>query len=88
VVKIISGDRAKIKTCCEFGDLSDQIDQADQEHDTEKAEELSQRADELESKLGPEFSALADRLKDMEPNSKDGQEIGSIFEKLDKLCED
>jgi hypothetical protein len=88
VAKIISGDRAKIKTYCEFGDLSDQIGQAEEEHDTKKAEELSQRAEELERKLGPEFTALADRLKDTDPNSKDGQEIGSIFDKLDKLCED
>jgi hypothetical protein len=88
VVKILSGNKAKIQIYCEFGDLSDQIDQADQEQDTKKAEELSQRAEELEKKLGPEFSALADRLKDMDPNSKDGQEIGSIFEKLDNLCED
>jgi hypothetical protein len=88
VAKIISGDRAKIKTYCEFADLSDQIGEAEEEHEAKKAEELSQRAGELEKKLGPEFTALADRLKDMDPNSKDGHEIGSIFDKLDKLCED
>jgi hypothetical protein len=87
VVKIISGDRAKIQIYCEFGDLSDQIDQADREQDTKKAEELSHRVEELEGKLGPEFSALANKLKDMDPNSQDGHDIGSIFDKMDKLCE-
>ena len=47
-----------------------------------------EKIDELGSKLGPEFVALADALKNMDPNSQDGKEIGSIFDKLDKLCED
>jgi len=88
VVKIISGDKRKIETYCELADLDDQIEEAKQEQDTEKAEELSQKIDELGSKLGPEFVALADALKNMDPNSQDGKEIGSIFDKLDKLCED
>jgi hypothetical protein len=88
LVKVISGDRRKIESYCELADLSDQIDEAKQEQDTEKAEELSQKVDELGSKLGPEFVALADALKNMDPNSEDGQQISSIFDKLDKLCED
>jgi hypothetical protein len=50
--------------------------------------ELSQKVDELGSKLGPEFVALADALKNMDPNSENGQQIGSIFDKLDELCQD
>jgi len=88
VVKIVSSDKRKLQTYCEFADLSDQIDQAHQEQDTEKAEELSQKVDELGRKLGPEFVALADALKNMDPNSQDGQEIGSIFDKLDEFCGD
>jgi hypothetical protein len=60
VVKIISGDKRKIETYCEFVDPGDQIDEAKDAQDTEKAEELSQKVDELGRKLGPEFSALAD----------------------------
>ena len=86
VVKIISGDKRKIATYCEFADLGDQIDEAKDSQDTEKAEELSQKVDELGRKLGPEFVALADALKNTDPNSEDGKEIGSIFDKLDKLC--
>jgi hypothetical protein len=41
--------------------------------------------DELERKL-PEYTALVDGLKDMDPNSEDAQEIGSIILKLDELC--
>jgi hypothetical protein len=88
VVKIISGDKRKIETYCEFADLNDQIDEAKDEQDTEKAKELSQKVDELGGNLGAEFSALADTLKNMDPNSQAGQEIGSIFDKLDALCED
>jgi hypothetical protein len=88
VVNIISGDKDKIESYCELADLNDQIDEAKQEQDMEKAVELSQKIDELGSNLGPEFVALADALKKMDPNSEDGKEIGSIFDKLDKLCED
>jgi hypothetical protein len=88
VVKIISGDKSKIETYCEFAHLGDQIDEATDQQDIEKAEELSQKANDLGRKLGPEFTALADTLKNMVPNSQEGQEISSIFDKLDGLCED
>ena len=54
--------RSKTQTYCEFADLSDQIGQANEEQDTEKADELSKKADEFERKLGPEFVALAEEL--------------------------
>jgi hypothetical protein len=59
----------------------------DEEQDTKKAEELSQKIVELEGKLGPEYVALLCTLNDIDPNSKDGQEIGSMFEALDRFCE-
>jgi hypothetical protein len=83
VVKIISGDKLKTQTYCEIAELSDQIDQ---EEDPTKAEELSQKRDQLERKLGSEFVALVGGLKDIDPNSQDGQEIGSILQELDKFC--
>jgi hypothetical protein len=49
---------------------------------------LSEQADELLKKLGPEFSTLADNMKDIDPTSQDGREIGSIIDKLDQLCGD
>jgi len=88
LVKIISSDKLKIQTYCEIADLNDEIDQANQNQDTKKVEELSLKADELEKKLGPEISALVDSLKDVDPNSQDGRDIGSILDKLDEFCGD
>jgi hypothetical protein len=86
LVEMTSGDKQKIKTYCEFADLSDQIGQANEAQDTKKADELSKKADDLEKKLGPEFVALASELSKLDPNSQDSREIGSILDKLDELC--
>jgi hypothetical protein len=88
MVNVIRGDKLKIQTYCEISDLDDQIDDAKLNQDTKKAMELSAQEDELKKKLGPEFSALADDMKDIDPNSQDGREIGSIIDKLDLLCGD
>ena len=87
MVNIISGDKLKIQTYCEILDLDDQIDDANLNQDTKRVTELSEQADELKKKLGPEFSTLAN-LKDIDPNSQVGREIGSIIDKLDLLCGD
>jgi hypothetical protein len=85
VVKIISGDKLKTQTYCEIAELSDQIDE---EENPTKAEELSHKVNKLEEKLGPEYLALVGGLKDIDPNSQDAQEIGSILEALDRFCGD
>jgi hypothetical protein len=86
VIKIISGDKAKIHTYCDIVKLGDQIEQAGEKKDTKKADELSQKIDELGKQLGPEYVALMDGLRDIDPESEDGQEIGSMFTTFDKLC--
>jgi hypothetical protein len=86
LVNIISADKLKMQTYCEILDLDDQIDDANLNQDTKKATELSGQADELRKKLGPEFSTLAKDLKDIDPNSQDGREIGSIINRLDQTC--
>lgn len=83
---VISSDKLKTQTFCEMADLGNQLDRADRANDTKKTEEVSQKMDELEKKL-PEYTAIVDGLKDMEPNSEDAQEIGSIILKLDELCD-
>jgi hypothetical protein len=88
VVEIVSSDKHKLQTYCEFAELSDQIGEANEDGDTKKAQELSQKINELGTKLGPEFVALADAPKNTDPNSQVGPEIGLIFNKLDALCED
>jgi hypothetical protein len=66
--------------------LSGQIDQAARQKDTKKVDALSQRADELEKQLGPEYRTLFDALNDADPDSKDVQDILSMFDQLDGIC--
>jgi hypothetical protein len=86
VVSIITGDTAKSQTYCQVLALSDELDQVDRHKDPKKAEDLSQKVDDLQKKLGPEYLALLENLDDVDPDSKDGQEIVSTFDKLDKSC--
>lgn len=88
VAGIIAGDKTKAQTYCQVLDLSDELDQVDQKKEGKKAEDLSQKINELQKNLGPEYLALLEALKDVDPNSKDGQEIVSIFDKLDSSCGD
>ena len=88
VVTIISSDKAKTQAYCQINDLGEQIDEADQQKDRKKAEALAQKMNELEKQLGPEYLALVEATKDVDPNSKEGQDIESLFEKLDDFCPD
>jgi hypothetical protein len=86
LVKTISGDKAKTQTYCDIGKLGDQIEEAEQKKDMKKIDELNQKMEELATKLGPEYVALMGGLQDIDPNSKDGQDISLALEGLDKLC--
>ena len=88
VVSIIKGDKAKAQTYCQILNFGDELDEVDEQRDRKQAEDLSQKIGELEKTLGPEYLALADKLKDMDSTSREGKEIGSIFESLDQSCED
>jgi hypothetical protein len=85
---LLKAIRLKTQTYCQILDLGDQLDQIDEEKGPKKAEDLSQKIDELEKTLGPEYLALANGLEHMDPASPEGQEIVSIIESLDKSCED
>ena len=87
VVKIISGDSARVQAYCETIKLGDQMDQAEQNNDSDKAEGLSKKIDELNQKLGPEYLKLGQDLQDIDPNSQDGLELGRTLAALDKLCQ-
>jgi hypothetical protein len=86
VVSIISGNKAKTQAYCQIANLGDQIGEADQQKDRKKAEALAQKMNELEKQLGSKYLALVDETQDVDPNSKEGQEIESLFDKLDKSC--
>ena len=82
VLKIISGDKAKTQTYCDMTKIGKQFAEADEK----KADELNQKIDELEKKLGPEYVALMNGFQDIDSQSEIGQEIGSMFTALDNLC--
>jgi len=86
LVKTISGDKAKTQTYCDIGKLGDQIEDAEQKNDMKRIDELNQKMEELARKLGPEYVALMGELQDIDPNSKDAQDVSSALEGLDKLC--
>ena len=86
VVKTISGDKIKTETYCDIGKLGEQIEEAEKKNDMKKIDELNKKMDELATKLGPEYVALMGQLEDIDPSSKEGQDISSALGGLDKLC--
>jgi hypothetical protein len=87
VVSIIKDDKAKTQVYCEINDLGEQIGEADQKMNDNKAEALSRQVTELEKKLGPEYFALVNDLNNVDPNSPEGREIDSILAPLDDSCD-
>jgi predicted transcriptional regulator len=85
VVRIISRDKAKSQIYCQVADLRNEIDQ---EKDSKKAQVLFRKMNELEKQLGPEYSAFVAHSQDVDPDSKDGQDIISTFDELDEACPD
>ena len=87
VVGTIAGDKAKTQTYCQMLDLRDQLEEADEKKDRKKAKTLSERIDQLQKQLGPEFVTLINRLKHIDLGSPDGREIDSIIVSLEQSCE-
>jgi predicted transcriptional regulator len=85
VVRIISGDKAKSQIYCQIADLGNEIDQ---EKDSKKAQVLFRTMNELQKRLGPEYIAFLADSQDVDPDSKDGQDIISTFDELDEACPD
>jgi hypothetical protein len=86
VVSIIRGDKAKSQVYCQINSLGGEIDLAAQARDEQKADTLTKRINDLEKQLGPEYPALFDALENADPNTKEFQDIMSLFENLDKSC--
>jgi predicted nucleic acid-binding Zn-ribbon protein len=68
------------------GGVAKQIDEAESEKDRKKAEVLSQKLTELETKLGPDYLALIESLRNANLTSEDGQAIMSAFDTVDESC--
>jgi hypothetical protein len=86
VVKMISGDKAKVKIYCDMAKLGDEMDAADKKKDTKKVEALSAKMDAMTAKLGPDYGKLMDGLQAMSPDSKEAKDIGAVMDTLDKQC--
>jgi hypothetical protein len=71
---------------CQINSLGGEIDMAAQAKDEQKADALTKKINDLEKQLGPEYLALFDTLNSADSNSKDFQDIMSLFDNLDKSC--
>jgi hypothetical protein len=86
VVSIIRGDKANAQAYCQINSLGGEIDLAAQARDEQKADVLTKKINDLEKQLGPEYLALFDALNNADQNSKDFQDILSMFDTLDQSC--
>jgi len=86
IVSSIRGDRAKTQAYCQINSLDGEINLAAQARDEQKADVLTTKINDLEKQLGPEYRALFDALNNADPNSKDFQDILSMFDTLDQSC--
>ena len=86
VVGIIGGDKAKTQAYCQIAIVGEQMNEAVQTKDKKKFDELAQKLPELEKNLGPEYLGLVESLGKANLTPKDGQEIVSMFDKLDDSC--
>ena len=87
VVEIISSDNAKTQAYCDIQNLSEQMEQAYEERNLKLVGELLQKIDTMRKTLVPEYAALIDRLKLLDPeNDKLGAEIMFELTALNRLC--
>jgi hypothetical protein len=86
VVQIIMADPAKTKAYCDMGKLFEQMDQAEQKKDQKKLQDLGKQMDALAQKLGPEYMSLTSNMESVDPESKEGKELGALWEPLDQKC--
>ena len=97
-VGTIGADKHKTQTYCEILDLERQLaDQEesntkkknkkkDKDNDKKKAEALSQKINQLQKQVGPEFVTLDNILKRLDLTSPDGREIALIIQSLNQTC--
>src|SRR5215469_18047152 len=84
VVSVIRGDKAKSQAYCQINSLGGEIDLAAQARDEKKADTLTKKINDLEKQLGPDYITLFNALNNADQNSKDFQDIMSLFDTLDK----
>jgi len=87
VVQLIRADAAKLATYCKLAAIDEQMAKAGEANDSAKLDQLSKEAEELQKTMGPEFLQLVAGLDEVDPQSKDGEDLLSLFDPLDKQCE-
>ena len=86
VVQIVSTDKAKSQAYCSLAKLEDQMGALDPQKDEKKLEALSNQADEVAEKIGPEYVSLMDGLDQVDENSPAGKDIAATLGQLDSVC--
>jgi hypothetical protein len=95
-VGVIGADKRKTRTYCQILDLRER-QQADQENNKnknnkkkdenkKKTEALSQKINQLQKQLGPEFDTIDNVLNHLDLQSPDGREIALIIQSLNESC--
>jgi hypothetical protein len=82
VVSIISADKAK----SEIESLGPQFERAAQEKDEKEVEALTRKQVNWKNNWVPNTAKLLGGLNEANPNSKDAQEIESMFDNLGDTC--
>jgi len=86
VVALIMADKTKVQAYCELSKINDQMAEAQDKKDQKKMEALSNQADALVTKIGPEYEKLMEGLDQIDENSPDAKTFGDLFAPLDKQC--
>ena len=95
-VGVIGADKRKTRTYCQIIDLRER-QQADQENNKNKnnkkkdknkkrAEALSQKINQLQKQLEPEFSRIDNVLNHLDLQSPNGREIALIIQRIYESC--
>lgn len=87
VVQIVSTDPAKLATYCKLAAIDEQMSKAGEANDNAKLDQLSKEAEDLQKTMGPEFLKLVAGLDEVDPQSKEGEDLLSLFDPLDQQCE-
>jgi hypothetical protein len=86
VVQIITSDKVKTQAYCDLTKLENQVKALQQNTDTKTVEALTEQAEALIDKIGPEYFKLMDGLEKVDPKSSEAKEFMSILSELDKRC--
>ena len=86
VVQLITSDKVKMQTYCDLSKLSEEISAADEKKDQKTVDTLGKQAEAMATKLGPEYASLMDGLQQINPDSPEGKEFGTLLDGLDSQC--